>query len=227
MATDISKSLKKLSKSWSKTEARTGGSQVKDGEYTAELVSMTVGTSKNGRLQVAEKFKIASGKLKGKEITTYHGLENENNIAFFKGHCEVIGVDLPDDMEDLPDALESFVDDNADEFSIRVKTNDGGYQNVTVVGTADEDSSSDEDEEESEDSEEEESEDSEEEEEEEEKSSKKKKKSKDEDEEEEESEEESEDEDEGEVEDEEEEKPKKKKKAKKEKATKKKKKSRK
>lgn len=158
MATDIAKSLKKLSKSWSKTEARTGGSQVKDGEYTAELVSMTVGTSKNGRLQVAEKFKIASGKLKGKEITTYHGLENENNIAFFKGHCEVIGVDLPDDMEDLPDALESFVDDNAEEFSIRVKTNDGGYQNITVVGTADSESSEDEEEEESEEEEEEENE---------------------------------------------------------------------
>ncbi len=158
MATDIAKSLKKLSKSWSKTEARTGGSQVKDGEYTAELVSMTVGTSKNGRLQVAEKFKITSGKLKGKEITTYHGLENENNIAFFKGHCEVIGVDLPDDMEDLPDALESFVDDNAEEFSIRVKTNDGGYQNITVVGTADSESSEDEEEEESEEEEEEENE---------------------------------------------------------------------
>ena len=158
MATDIAKSLKKLSKSWSKTEARTGGSQVKDGEYTAELVSMTVGTSKNGRLQVAEKFKISSGKLKGKEITMYHGLENENNIAFFKGHCEVIGVDLPDDMEDLPDALESFVDDNAEEFSIRVKTNDGGYQNITVVGTADSESSEDEEEEESEEEEEEENE---------------------------------------------------------------------
>ena len=156
MATDIAKSLKKLSKSWSKTEARTGGSQVKDGEYTAELVSMTVGTSKNGRLQVAEKFKISSGKLKGKEITMYHGLENENNIAFFKGHCEVIGVDLPDDMEDLPDALESFVDDNAEEFSIRVKTNDGGYQNTTVIGTADGESSEEEEEGEEEEEEEEE-----------------------------------------------------------------------
>ena len=153
MATDIAKSLKKLSKTWSKAEARTGGSQVKDGEYTAELVSMTIGTSKNGRLQVAEKFKITSGKMKGKEITTYQGIESEQNIAYFKGHCEVLGVEIPDDMEDLPDALESFVDDNAEEFSIRVKTNDGGYQNVTVVGTADGEASEDNEDEDAEDAE--------------------------------------------------------------------------
>lgn len=198
MATDIAKSLKKLSKTWSKAEARTGGSQVKDGEYTAELVSMTIGTSKNGRLQVAEKYKITSGgKMKGKEITTYQGIESEQNIAYFKGHCEVLGVEIPDDMEDLPDALESFVDDNAEEFSIRVKTNDGGYQNVTVVGTADGESS-----EESEESEEEEENEEEENEEEEN--------------EEEEEENEEEEEEENEEEEEEEEKPKKKK-AKKEK----------
>lgn len=218
MATDIAKSLKKLSKTWSKAEARTGGSQVKDGEYTAELVSMTVGTSKNGRLQVAEKYKITSGgKMKGKEITTYQGIESEQNIAYFKGHCEVLGVEIPDDMEDLPDALESFVDDNAEEFSIRVKTNDGGYQNVTVVGTADGESS------EEEESEEEEEEEGEEEEEEGEEES----------EEEEEEEEEGEEEEESEEEEEEDEKKSKKKskkkdkKAKKEKAGKKKKKSRK
>lgn len=167
MATDIAKSLKKLSKTWSKAEARTGGSQVKDGEYTAELVSMTIGTSKNGRLQVAEKYKITSGgKMKGKEITTYQGIESEQNIAYFKGHCEVLGVEIPDDMEDLPDALESFVDDNAEEFSIRVKTNDGGYQNVTVVGTADGESSEESEEEEENEEEENEEEENEEEEEE-------------------------------------------------------------
>lgn len=167
MATDIAKSLKKLSKTWSKAEARTGGSQVKDGEYTAELVSMTIGTSKNGRLQVAEKYKITSGgKMKGKEITTYRGIESEQNIAYFKGHCEVLGVEIPDDMEDLPDALESFVDDNAEEFSIRVKTNDGGYQNVTVVGTADGESSEESEEEEENEEEENEEEENEEEEEE-------------------------------------------------------------
>ena len=143
MATDVAKSLKKLSKTWNKAEARTGGSQVKDGEYQAELVSMTIGESKKGRLQVAEKFKITSGKLKGKEITQYHGIDNDNNMSFFKGHCEVLGVEVPEDIEDLPEALESFVEDNGEEFSIRVKTNDGGYQNITVLGAADEASSDD------------------------------------------------------------------------------------
>lgn len=194
MATDIAKSLKKLSKTWSKAEARTTGTRIPDGEYTAELISMEVGESKKGRLQVSEKFKIAKGKFKGKEIMAFHGLESEQNIAFFKGHCEVLGVEIPDDMEDLPQSLESFVDDNAEEFALRVKTNDGGYQNISVMGTADdgssdddneseeesEESSEDDDNEESEEAEEEteeeeESEESEEEEEEEEEKPKKKK----------------------------------------------------
>ncbi len=147
MATDIAKSLKKLSKTWSKTEARTGVQRLPDGDYVAELLSMEVGESKKGRIQVAEKFKIAKGKYKGKEIMAFHGLESEQNIAFFKGHCEVLGVEIPDDMEDLPQALESFVDDNAEEFALRVKTNDGGYQNISVMGASDESGSEDEEEE--------------------------------------------------------------------------------
>lgn len=144
---EVSKDLKKLSKTWSKTDAKKGGgSNVKDGDYVVKITSMTVGKSKAGRLQVAEKFKIVEPKKnKGTEFMAFHGLESENNIAYFKGHCEVLGIELPDDMEELPDVLEAWVEENeGDAFDVKVKTKDG-YQNTSVLGVAGESSSDDED----------------------------------------------------------------------------------
>lgn len=141
MATEVSKELKNLSKTWQKTEAKQGGggNKLEDGEYTLKILSMEVGKSKKGRLQVAIKYKIRKPKeSKGKETMTFHGLENENNIAYFKGLAEVIGLELPDDMEDLPEALEAFVEENEDDLSVKMTTNQKGYQNMTILAVGDE-----------------------------------------------------------------------------------------
>lgn len=133
---DVSKDLKKMSKVWTKTEAKQGGggNRLPDGEYKLKLVSMEVTKSKKGRLQVATKFKVRKPKdLKGKETMTFHGLENENNVAYFKGFCEVFGIELPDDMEELPEALEAFVNECEDDLTVKFKTNTGGYQNMTIL----------------------------------------------------------------------------------------------
>lgn len=137
---EVSRELKKLGKTWQKTEAKQGGGgrQTEDGEYVLKLLSMEVGKSKNGRLQVASKYKIRKPKdMKGKETMTFHGLENENNIAYFKGFAEVIGLELPDDMEDLPDALESFVDEFEDDLTVALKTSTKGFQNMTILAVGD------------------------------------------------------------------------------------------
>ena len=175
---EVSKDLRKLSKTWSNTEAKKGGgSNVKDGDYVVKITSMEVGKSKAGRLQVAEKFKIVEPKKnKGTEFMAFHGLESENNIAYFKGHCEVLGIELPDDMEELPDVLEAWVEENeGDTFDVKVKTKDG-YQNTTVLGVAGESDGEEDGEEEEEDGEESEEESEEEEDEDEDKKDKKKKK---------------------------------------------------
>ena len=149
---EVSKELKKLSKTWTKTEAKKGGGgrQTPDGEYVLKLLSMEVTKSKKGRLQVATKFKIRKPKeMKGKETMVFHGIENENNMAYFKGFAEVIGLELPDDMEDLPNALESFVEECEDEITAQLKTNSKGYQNLTILAVGDNEvESSDEDSEE-------------------------------------------------------------------------------
>ena len=141
MSTEVSKELKGLSKTWQKTEAKQGGggNKLEDGEYVFKILSMEVGKSKKGRLQVAIKYKIRKPKeSKGKETMTFHGLENENNIAYFKGLAEVIGLELPDDMEDLPEALEAFVEENEDDLTVKMTTSAKGYQNMTILAVGDE-----------------------------------------------------------------------------------------
>lgn len=165
MATvDVAKSLKKMGKLWAKTEAKSGGgyTRLADGKYVTTLTGMKVGESKKGRLQVGITFKVTKPKEnKGKEVMKFYGLDNENNIAYFKGFAEVIGLELPDDVEDLPEAVASFVEDFEDSVTIQLKTN-GDFQNLSLVAVGDakvnedasedgEDESEDEDESESED----------------------------------------------------------------------------
>jgi len=139
MSTDVAKSLKKLSKTWAKTEAKqaSGFPKLEDGKYIVNLKEMKVGMSKKGRLQVATLFKVVKPKeAKGKEKMAFHGLENENNISYFKGFAEVLGLEVPDDIEDLPAAVESFVEDFEDTITIEVKTK-GDFQNVSVIAVGD------------------------------------------------------------------------------------------
>lgn len=172
MASEVAKDLKKMSKMWAKTEAKQGGgggSRLPDGEYLCKIVDMKVGKSKNKRLQVVTEFKVKKPKdKKGKTFLKFSGLESEDNIAYFKGFAEVLGLELPEDMEDLPEALESFVEEFDDDVTIKLVTK-GDFQNSIVVAVGDnevakneEDSEEEDNEDNEEDSEEEDNEDNEE-----------------------------------------------------------------
>jgi 3-methyladenine DNA glycosylase AlkD len=132
---DVSKDLRAISKMWAKTEPRSFGSGLADDTYRAELVSMTVGKSKKMRLQVESKFRVAKGEHKGHEVSRYDGIENENNVAFFKGYLEVIGCPISEDSEELKSELEDFVDKNDDLFDITLVTKNG-FQNIQIGGVA-------------------------------------------------------------------------------------------
>lgn len=130
---DIHKTLKSLSTAWENAEPTTAGFNVPDNDYVAKLSEMEIGFSKNGRLQVVSTFEIADGKMKGKEIKKFDGIDSDVGISFFKGYCEVIGLEYPEDIDELPDAIESFVDDCNDLMNLSVKTKDD-FQNITVKG---------------------------------------------------------------------------------------------
>jgi hypothetical protein len=141
MGRDINKALRNMKDVWEQTEAKEGGGRVPDDDYLADIKVMELSFSSSGRLQVNTTFEIYEGDEKGSTIRRFDGLDNDTSMAYFKGYCAQIGLDAPEDIEELPDALKEFVDSNEDKFDITVKTiND--FQNVYVTGVNDSDGTS-------------------------------------------------------------------------------------
>ena len=133
MGKDVAKELKSLKKSWEETDPATGGSNVPVDDYVAKLAGMEIGFSKAGNLQVVVTFKIYDGKYKGKEVKSFQGISTDVGISFFKGFCEVIGLEYPEDPTELPEAIDSFMENFDELVNIAVVEKDG-YVNVRIKG---------------------------------------------------------------------------------------------
>jgi hypothetical protein len=143
----VNAKLSQLSKMWKSSQpTQPSYSNVEDGDYIAQLKEMKLEESKGtGRLQVASLFDIVDGQFEGKTVKRFDGLDNETSMGYFKGYCEVIGLELPDDLNELQDVMDTFVANNSDLFNITVKTSEGknkegktvNYTNVYVNGISD------------------------------------------------------------------------------------------
>lgn len=134
---EVSKALKSLESQWKATEPTTGFTQFSDGDYIGTPINMEIGLSKNNRLQVVTTFRIDDGQYAGEEYRKFDGINDEVGIGWFKGYCEVLGIDIPDEMEDLQDTLDAFIDSNPPAFHLTLKTKDG-FQNCYLKGAAEE-----------------------------------------------------------------------------------------
>jgi hypothetical protein len=107
---------------------------VPDGDYVGDLKEMKVEESrKSGRLQVVSTYMIVDGDNEGSTVKRFDGIDEEISMGYFKGYCEVIGLELPDDLEVLQEICNVFVSGNEDLFNLTVKTKDK-YANVYVNG---------------------------------------------------------------------------------------------
>jgi hypothetical protein len=134
----VSNKLSSLSKMWKTTQAvQPSFSNVPEGEYIGDLKEMKLEESKkSARLQVVTTIEIADGDYVGKTVKRFDGLDKEQSIGYFKGLCEVIGFDIPEDIELLQEALDEFIANNTDLFNITIKQNDK-YSNVYINGVSD------------------------------------------------------------------------------------------
>lgn len=119
---------------WAGTAPKVGGSGVDDGDYVCNLVSMELTQSKNDNDMVITTFTVADGNSEGKEIRKRDMLMSEQNIAYFKGYCDVIGFEYPDDPDDLQEAMNEFVQNFHDLVRVKLKTKADGNQNAYVNG---------------------------------------------------------------------------------------------
>lgn len=188
--------LKKAASLWDKAKKKKPEfeNNVTDGNYIGRLTKAELGESQKGRLQVAFAATVLKGEFKGETVRWWSGLKTEDNLMYLQRDLRRLGVEVPEDIGDLEEALEQLQKEKP-KFSFRVKI-DGEYLNVRI-GKALEADDAGEDEDEDEDTEEEETE--------EEETDEEETEEEEDDEEEEDEEEESEDEDEESEEDEDEE----------------------
>ena len=136
MAISNKNKLASLSKIWKKvTPIASSFSVIDDGEYVGDIKEMKLGESKKGRVQVVSEIAIADGPFEGKTIKRFDGVEDEKGMGYFKALCEVIGLDLPEDMELWQETMDEFVGNNQDLFNVTVKKN-GEYANVYINGVS-------------------------------------------------------------------------------------------
>lgn len=138
----VNAKLSKLSASWKKvTPISASFSNIPDGDYIGDIKEMKLGESKKGRTQVTLEWEIADGDLTGKTQKQFYGLTDDKGNAddtgmgYFKNLCEVIGLDLPEDLNLWQDALDEFVANNLSLFEITAKEKNG-YVNVYVNGVS-------------------------------------------------------------------------------------------
>jgi len=105
----LAEKLAASQKKWRKSEARTFGAPLPDGEYEGRIENAVIEESKQGRLQTVWTLKVTDGPCENREIRKYSGLESEENMDWFKGDLETIELDVPNDLADLGETLEEAV----------------------------------------------------------------------------------------------------------------------
>lgn len=128
--------LSKLSAMWKKVvPIQASFSNVPDGDYVGDLKEMKLADAKkSGRLQVEMTFEVADGEYEGKTMKRFDGVEDEQGMGYFKNVCEIIGLDLPDDLREWQSAMDEFVANNTtDLYDVTAKVN-GQYTNIYING---------------------------------------------------------------------------------------------
>jgi hypothetical protein len=139
MSKQISKELAKLKDEWDEP-AKTGKAKLEDGEYTAKLTSMELTMSAGNKLMCVSEFEIVEPEENEGSTIRKYDMMGKENIPYFKGYCEKLGMEWPDDPEDIEATIESFMEDFEEVCNITVSTkNDFTNVFLDVVGEGSDD----------------------------------------------------------------------------------------
>ena len=127
----VASKLRALKGAWKKAAPRTGGG-LPDGDYEGVIKTTVVGISKSEsqRLQCVWTIEATSEGFEGRKQIKIAGLETEDNLCWFQGDLAVLGIDSPDSIDDLPDAVGQT---EGLPIAFRVRTNKE-FTNVDFIG---------------------------------------------------------------------------------------------
>lgn len=130
----LQKFLKSKASAWEKARENRPGSydNPPDGKYTTRLTGATINESKNsGRVQIVFTYLVVDGDEAGRDLKSFHGIEDEQQMEWAASHCYRLGLDISDvPLVKLPEnlaELEAF----APYVKLTLKTK-GEYQNIYV-----------------------------------------------------------------------------------------------
>ena len=136
---NVAAELDALQDMYEKTEAKVFAS-IPDNNYITAITDMKVKKTPSGKIQAQIKHTIVEGDFEGKTQMQFFTIDNEQGFSFFKGFCQVIGMDLPAKMSDMQAAMNDYVAGFNGKLKTTVKegkSKDGtpsGFKNVYVNG---------------------------------------------------------------------------------------------
>jgi len=128
----VASKLRALKSTWKKAAPRTGGG-LPDGEYEGVIKSAVVGLSKSDskRLQCTWTMEVTAPEgFESRKQIKIAGLETEDNLCWFQGDLAVLGVDPPDDVDNIAEAV-GQTEGLPIAFKVRTKQE---FTNVDFIG---------------------------------------------------------------------------------------------
>ena len=101
----VAAKLKALQKKWKSATPRTGGG-LSDGDYEGVIKSAVIKMCKDGELQCVWELEVtAPDGFEGRKQNKSAYLGGENSFDWFKGDLLNLGIDPPDDADDIANAV--------------------------------------------------------------------------------------------------------------------------
>src|SRR5437588_12389319 len=118
MDAELQKELLAVRKMIAKVEPITPSFGIPDGKYMAMPESIIIGrsTGESKRLQATLAWKVIEGAEKDNIQNDYNGIDNEQSVGYFKGKCQVLGIELPKDVLQWQNTFDDWCNKNKDLF---------------------------------------------------------------------------------------------------------------
>ena len=101
--------LKALSDDWDSVETAEGFFTLPEGSFDARISDCEIGYSKAGNLQITYELTLLNGEYKNKKVKKFASLDNADRLGYTKADLKRLGLEIPADIQDLPELLDTEV----------------------------------------------------------------------------------------------------------------------
>lgn len=141
--TNVAAELDALQNMYETTKGKTF-EQLPDNNYIATITDLKIKKSSTNKIQAMIKYTVVEGEYSDKSVNGFYTIDDEEGFAYFKGWCEVVGMQMPSKFSDIQAAANDYVAAFTGKLKITVKEGKkkdpngalvpSGFKNVYVNG---------------------------------------------------------------------------------------------